>query len=176
MSSIPKKLFWMLGYNNLSIILEQERRHWLLKTDKNKRIQDKLTGDMFQGQIDNIGSDVVIESQKLPYKYTITSSIKFDDDAANDVLSINNSAFPHSAMVNGLMFARIMSTNYAYGNNDINHYKIKFENAEKCIIPFHQKKYMQILGLKHQPFQLLRFLTEIQEHIQSQNHSDLLLT
>lgn len=136
MSSIPKKLFWMLGYNNLSIILEQERRHWLLKTDKNKRIQDKLTGDMFQGQIDNIGSDVVIESQKLPYKYTITSSIKFDDDDANDVLSINNSAFPHSAAVNGLMFARIMSTNYAYGNDDINHYKIKFENAEKCILPF----------------------------------------
>ena len=34
------------------------------------------------------------------------------------------------------MFARIMSTNYAYGNDDINHYKIKFENAEKCILPF----------------------------------------
>ena len=136
MSSIPKKLFWMLGYNNLSIILEQERRHWLLKTDKNKHVQDKLTGDMFQGQIDNIGSDVVIESQKLPYKYTITSSIKFREDAANDILSINNSAFPHSAAVNGLMFTRIVSTNYAYGNDDINHYKIIFKNAKKCILPF----------------------------------------
>ena len=66
---IPKKIYWMLGYNNLSIILEQERRHWLMKTDKNKQIQDSLTGDIFHGTVDNLGSDIIIESKKLPYKY-----------------------------------------------------------------------------------------------------------
>lgn len=138
MSNIPKKLFWMLGYNNLTIILEQERRHWLLKTDKNKQVQDKITGDVFQGKVDNTGSDVVIESQKLPYKYTIAPEITFTEASANDVLTPVNSAFPHSAAVNGFMFERIISTNYRYGDgdDDFNHFKIKFENAVECILPF----------------------------------------
>lgn len=136
---IPKKLFWMLGYNNLSIILEQERRHWLMKTDNKKQIQDTLTGDIFQGQLDNIGSDIIIESQKLPYKYDYTSDVVFGLVNVDKILKITNSAFPHSAMVNGLMFARIISTNYPYasgGSLEYNHYKIRFDNAETCIIPF----------------------------------------
>ena len=56
----------MLGYNNLSLILDQERKHWLMKTDKKKQVQDKTTGDLFQSQIDNIGSDIIIETEKLP--------------------------------------------------------------------------------------------------------------
>lgn len=132
---IPKKLFLMLGYNNLSFILEQERKHWLMKTDEKKQIQDKATGALFQGQIDNIGSDIIIESEKLPYKYDFITDITFNSDAASKILSINNCAFPHSAMVNGLMFARIISTNYSLDNFGVN-YKIKFTGAEKCIIPF----------------------------------------
>ena len=136
---IPKKLFWMLGYNNLSLILDQERKHWLMKTDKKKQIQDKLTGDMFQGQIDNIGSDIIIESEKLPYKYDFISEISFATTGIQYILGISNSAFPHSAMVNGLMFTRILSTNYPHavdGELQYNHYKIKFTDAKTCIIPF----------------------------------------
>lgn len=136
---IPKKIFWMLGYNNLAILLEQERRHWLMKTSKNKQIQNTLTGDLFQGQVDNIGSDVILESKKLPYKYDYIPNIKFDSSSPEKILEICNSAFPHSAMVNGLLFARITSTNFPYsinGRMEFNHYKLKFENAETCIIPF----------------------------------------
>lgn len=136
---IPKKLLWLLGYNNLSIILEQERRHWLMKTDSNKQIQDSLTGDIFQGQIDNIGSDIIIESQKLPYKYDFKNDITFELVNADKILTITNSAFPHSAAVNGLMFARIISTNFPYNTNGsltYNHYKIRFDDAELCILPF----------------------------------------
>jgi hypothetical protein len=135
---IPKKIMRLLGYNNLSVILEQERRHWLLKTDNKKQIQDKLTGDIFQGQLDNIGSDVIIESRKLPYKYDFTSEITFGLTNADKILTVTNSAFPHSAAVNGFMFARIISTNFPYvdGGLDYNHYKLKFTNAVECILPF----------------------------------------
>ncbi len=135
---IPNKLMRLLGYNNLSIILEQERRHWLMKTDNKKQIQDKTTGDIFQGQLDNIGSDVIIESRKLPYKYDYTTDITFGLSNADKILNVTNSAFPHSAAVNGFMFARITSTNFPYNDNPVtyNHYKIKFTNAEECILPF----------------------------------------
>lgn len=129
----------MLGYNNLAILLEQERRHWLMKTSKNKQIQNTLTGDLFQGQLDNIGSDIIIESKKLPYNYDYIPKIEFKVTGPDKILEICNSAFPHSAMVNGLLFARITSTKFPYSNNgslEYNHYKLKFENAETCIIPF----------------------------------------
>lgn len=130
----PNKIIWLLGYNNLSLILDEERKHWLMKTDKKKQIQDRLTGDLFQGQIDNIGSDIIIESEKLARK-SVVSEITFKTQLANRVFEISSSVFPHSAMVNGLLFARIVSTNYSldfFGAN----YKIKFTNAEECIIPF----------------------------------------
>lgn len=136
---IPNKLLRLLGYNNLSVILEQERRHWLLKTDNNKQIQDKLTGDIFQGKVDNIGSDVILESKKLPYKYDFTSDITFGLSNADKILNVTNSAFPHSACVNGLMFARIISTNFPYVQDGVlvhNHYRIRFNNAVECILPF----------------------------------------
>ena len=139
---IPNKIYWMLGYNNLALILEQERRHWLMKTDKNKQIQDSLTGDIFKGTLDNLGSDIIIESKKLPIKNAFISDITFALENVDKILDINSSVFPQSASVNGLMFARIISTNYPYtmSENDStlrkNHYKIKFLNAEECIIPF----------------------------------------
>lgn len=136
---IPKKIHWMLGYDSLAVILEQDRKHWLMKTDKKKQIQDKLTGDLFQGQIDNLGTDIIVESRKLPYKFDFINEIKFQTSGADKVFGINNSVFPHSSSVNGLMFMRILSTNFPKSiNGELrhNHYKIRFYNAEKCIIPF----------------------------------------
>ena len=137
---IPKKIFWMLGYNNLSLILDQERKHWLMKTDKKKQVQDKTTGDLFQSQIDNIGSDIIIETEKLPYKFDFIPEIKFNTQNVDYILEVANSAFPHSAMVNGLMFTRIKSTMYPYeetdGSTTYKHYKIKFTDAKECTILF----------------------------------------
>ena len=139
----PDKLLRVLGYNNLSIILMQERRHWLMKTDVNKQIQDSITGDVFQGRVDNTGSDITVESKKLPYKYDYAANIEFALNHADDILDIGISALPHSAAVNGLMYTRIKSITYQYDNTSTDpptttyaNYKIKFTNATECIIPF----------------------------------------
>ncbi|MBR1987874.1 MAG: hypothetical protein IKA36_02420, partial [Clostridia bacterium] len=71
------KIQWTIGYSNLSLILEQDRKHWLMKTDKKKQIQDKYTGDMFLGQIDNIGSDILLTTEKLPILNKVTKSIGY---------------------------------------------------------------------------------------------------
>ena len=142
----PNKLLRVLGYNNLSIILMQERRHWLMKTSANNQIQDKDTGDIYQGRVDNTGTDIVIESKKLPYKYDYTNDIKFALPHAEDILDIYISALPHSSTVNGLMYTRILSTRYEYGYDDerqvalYGNYKLRFENAHECIIPFAASK------------------------------------
>ena len=78
----------MLGYNNLSLILDQERKHWLMKTDKKKQVQDKTTGDLFQSQIDNIGSDIIIETEKLPYKFDFIPEIKFNTQNVDYILGL----------------------------------------------------------------------------------------
>ena len=56
------KLHWYLGYNALALMTEQERKHWLLKTDKKKTLIDPVTRDQYIGQIDNMGSDIIIET------------------------------------------------------------------------------------------------------------------
>src|SRR5574344_1046862 len=132
-------MYWFLSYNNMSFILEQERKHWLMKTNKKKQIQDKHTGDMFQGQIDNIGSDVIVETEKLPYTYKSSKSIKFLNPAGNKILDIEPSALTYSSSVNGLMFTRILSTSFPLNvDGEIVHknYKIKFKKCSTCIIPF----------------------------------------
>ena len=40
MNKIPNKIEYHLGYKNLGLILDQERKHWLMKTDKKNIIQD----------------------------------------------------------------------------------------------------------------------------------------
>lgn len=132
---IPKKLIWLLGYNNLATILEQDHAHWLMKTDKQKQFQDKA-GNIYQGQINNIGPDIIIESEKLPYVNDVTEDIKFTTSNVARVLEVTPSVFPHSATVNGLMFARITSVNANSDDSTIAHYKLVFNNVEKCIIPF----------------------------------------
>lgn len=136
---IPNKIYWFLGYNNLAFILEQERKHWLMKTDKKIHVQDNYTGSIYQGLVDNIGSDIVLESEKLPIDNSIIQSLKYRDPNVDDILTAYNSAFTYSGMVNGFMFARIKSITYPYPTgNTVEHknYKIKFENCETCFIPF----------------------------------------
>ena len=136
---IPNKINWFMGYNSLAIILEQEKKHWMLKTDKKKQLQDNKTGDMFQGQIDNLGSDIIIETEKLPIKNDIVQSISFEHPSAEKILSISPSAFPYSSEVNGLMFSRITSTNFPWKvgtETQFKHYKLKLENCETCSLLF----------------------------------------
>lgn len=137
--SIPNKILWLLGYNNLAFVLEQERQHWLLKTDKKKQIQDKITGDMFQGQIDNIGSDIILNTEKLPITNNAVSSIKYNTTGISRILELQSSAFTYSSCVNGLMFARIISSSYPVtinGEIQYKNYKLQMTNCVKCIIPF----------------------------------------
>ena len=136
---IPNKILWYLGYNNLALMLEQERKHWLLKTDKRKQIQDKATGDIFEGEIDNRGSDIKVRSSKLSIKSTIIPTLSFVDDSANKILDFANAAFPFSMGMKGFMFARITSINYPFGSlNDIHYknYRVVFENAVKRTLAF----------------------------------------
>lgn len=133
----PNKIHWFLGYNNLALIMRQDMQHWLMKTDKVKQIQDTKTNSMFQGEINNLGTNIVIGSEKLPYDYTNYNSIKFMEDAGNKILTPQLSAFPYSAAVNGLMFERITSINYQI-DPSIAHtsYSIKLKNVEEVILPF----------------------------------------
>ena len=136
---LPKKLYMFLGYNNLSLILEQERKHWLLKTDKKKQLQDKNTGDVFQGVVDNIGSDIILETEKLPVKNDIIQHISYANPSVSKILGFDNSAFTYSPTVNGLMFARILSTQFPMEMNGVvqyKHFKLKLKDCETCIIPF----------------------------------------
>lgn len=136
---IPNKIEMFMGYNNLALILEQERKHWLLKTDKRKQLQDKVTGDVFQGQIDNLGSDVIIESEKLPIKNDVVQSIKYMDDNVHRILNVDYAAFTHSTQVDGLMIARMTSILFPYDNGGktvYKNYKLRLKNCEEVYIPF----------------------------------------
>lgn len=136
---IPNKIELFMGYNNLALVLEQEKKHWLMKTDKSKQLQDKVTGDIFQGYIDNLGSDIKIESEKLPIKNSIVQSIKYLDTNVNKILNIDYPAFPYSSQVNGLMIARIISTTFPYKigtEYSYKHYKLRLKNCEIVYIPF----------------------------------------
>ena len=134
--STPNKIQWFLGYNRLNLILEQERKHWLLKTDKKKMFQDTKTGSTFQGQIDNMGSDIILETEKLPLQNDIISSITYQNTKVSKVLEIDVSKFPYCSMVNGLMIARVASSSYQSKPGKYQNYKLRLENCEECIIPF----------------------------------------
>ena len=139
MNNIPNKIMWYLGYNNLGLILEQERKHWLLKTDKLKQAQDKTTGDIFQGQIDNIGTDIIVESEKLDIRNNILPTLKFQDEGCNSIFDFADAAFPFSYEMRGFSFARITSINYPYESSDElqnKNYKICFENANTVNLVF----------------------------------------
>ena len=136
--SIPKKILHYLGYNTLGLMMDQDRKHWLMRVDKNKSIQDKNTGEIFRGVIDNAGSDIVIESQKSPVTYEWFASMKYENENLSYILEPCNSAFTFSISVVGLMFARIKSINYPSSITNPNHriYRMKLDNCEECIIAF----------------------------------------
>lgn len=133
----PNNILWVLGTNGLSFLMDQERKHWLLKTDKNIETQDDVTGDVFHGQLDNQGSRIVIESAKTPKKKNVLSEIQFADAGLNEILSPAYSAFTYNTSVNGLLFARINSIGYMF-NETVRekNYRLEFTNAEEIMIPF----------------------------------------
>ena len=139
--STPNKMTWYVGTNGLSFILDQERKHWLMKTDKKKQVQDDETGDLFQGQIDNRGSNVIIESEKSSYKTSVLNELELVPNLLNEILTPAYSAFTYSSEVNGLMFGRILSMSYPEEDDNssiINYrnYRITFSNATEIIVPF----------------------------------------
>ena len=54
----PKELMFVLGRNHLGFLLDQERKHWLLKTDKKARLpEDKNLKNEVDTIFNNIDSD-----------------------------------------------------------------------------------------------------------------------
>lgn len=127
------KTKWVVGCAGLSILLEQDRRHWLLKTDKLLQVQD-TTGAMYQGQVDNDGNRIRLETQKLSEIHQTITDFEFSGDNVADVLAASNSALPFSYQVNGMACVRITSPQYNYNSTKFN-YKIQFTNASIVYIP-----------------------------------------
>lgn len=152
---LPNKMHWFLGYQSLGLILDQERKHWLLKTDKKKQLIDPQTGNTFQGQIDNLGSDIIIETEFSPSLYSEIASLKYveeEDAHLSKIFENSGSTFPYCSEINGLGFARVVSVNYptsvdvddlsdeewvlGTGTNPFKHYRLLFKNCETIILPF----------------------------------------
>lgn len=133
------KVIHVANSNTLAFILSQERKHWLLKTDKMKQTQDKTTGDLFEGKVDNRGSEIVVSTEKLPYRTSNLSDIIFRPSTVSKIVSPAYSSLTYSSTMNGLMFARIESMVYPYSVEDqtiYKNYKIEFTNAKEIIVPF----------------------------------------
>lgn len=134
---LPKKILWLLGQSSLATILEQDRKHWLLKTDKNKQVQDRNTGDIFRGQIDNIGTDIMIETRKELEGNLNILKMKFEDDGLNHIFESDYASFPYSAGINGFMASKITSINYPTENeNTVKHYRLQFTNYREITLLF----------------------------------------
>lgn len=144
-----KNLHWYLGYNSLALLTEQERKHWLMKTDKRKQLIDPVTGDQYQGQIDNIGSDIVIETEKMATKHSTLMNLSLVENL-RFIFSLEPSAFTYCSQVSNFNFLRITSINYPTDelleDVDINelaasdvsykNYRIRFEGVQRVLIPF----------------------------------------
>mgnify|MGYP007056155210 CR=1 FL=1 len=127
-----KKTHWFLGYNSLGIITEQERKHWLLKTDKKKSLIDPVTGDTYVGQLDNLGSDIIIETEKTSTHYGSLKQLSFDNNM-DYIFDISPSAFPYNCYVNSFAFARIASINYPTNLNMEDY--VDIESYKKAVVP-----------------------------------------
>ena len=127
-----KKLQLLLGYSNLAILMEQDRRHWLMKTDKKLQTQNASDGSIFQGVIDNQGSYIDISTMKFPYVNVVLVD-KLPEKIA-EIFELTHSALPYSYEVNGMYMSRIISTQYRYTTGNKN-YKVRFENCTEVLIP-----------------------------------------
>ena len=107
----PNVIKWYLGSCTLAMLMDQDRKHWLKKTDKTKQVQDKITGDIFQGRIDNLGSDIIIETEKLPMVDQLVNKAKFNDQSLINAFELGSSVFPFIPEMNGLEMIRIKSIN-----------------------------------------------------------------
>lgn len=132
------KIYNFVGYNNLGLILEQERKHWLLKPDAKLNVQDSATGSIFQGKMENLGNEVIVETNKTN-AYTGSDMFQFVNDMFNVVLEPLSSALPYNNALNGLMYECIISSKVAYVDNNVTsykNYKVKFTNCTEVLIPF----------------------------------------
>lgn len=125
-----------MGISSLTIILEQERKHWLMHTWKKNTVQDKQTGETFIGIVDNKGSHIDIESSKLGVQYNILSEVRFTDNEMNNVLTTDISPFPYSSGMDGALIQRIISSQYVISSDSRQNYSIKFTDCEVVTIPF----------------------------------------
>ena len=130
----PKHIKWYLGASSYAMILEQERRHWLMKTDKEKQVQDDITGDVFHGTIDNMGSDIVIETEKLYTKDIVVHEGTFSSENVSDVLSLASSVFSYIPMMNGLHFMRLKSINLMI-ETTYHNFRLVLKNVKTAYIP-----------------------------------------
>ena len=125
------KIYNFVGYNNLGLILEQERKHWLLKPDAKLNVQDSATGSIFQGKMENLGNEVTVETNKTN-AYTGSDMFQFVNDMFNVVFEPLSSALPYNNALNGLMYECIISSKVAYVDNNVTsykNYKVKFTNC-----------------------------------------------
>lgn len=139
------KMFIYSGANTMRILMDQERKHWLMKTDKSKTLQDKETGDMFKSVIDNNGGEIILSTEKLTDSNDFIQTLAFDTHASSgsDILEFQTSAFTYSPSVNGLTFARIKASKYPYsygGSVQYFNYKIKFTDCEIITLLFGTSK------------------------------------
>jgi len=130
----PKKIKWYLGASSFAMIMEQDRKHWLLKTDKTKKVQDTVTGDVFQGRIDNLGSDIIIETEKLYTKDVVVNKGTFSSENVSDVFDLAKSVWSYIPEMNGLHFLRLKSINLLM-NDEYHNFRLKLSNVEECYIP-----------------------------------------
>ena len=130
----PKKIKWYLGASSLAMLFEQDRQHWLMKTDRIKQTQDTKTGDIFQSQIDNLGSDIIIETEKFGVSDIVTKNGEVFP-SFTDVFTIEKSVFPYTPMLNGLHFLRIKSINIEHGSVTYNNFRMILHDVEPVFIP-----------------------------------------
>ncbi len=130
----PNKIYWYLGASGLATIMEQERKHWLLKTDKTKSVQDPFSGDQFIGTIDNLGSQILIETEKTSTEDSVVRDATFSSENVANVLSLENSVFGHISEMNGLKFARLKSINLSI--SDVYHnFRLALNNCTVVYMP-----------------------------------------
>ena len=130
----PRKIKWYLGANSFAMIMEQDRKHWLLKTDRTKQVQDTVTGDVFKGQIDNMGSDIIIETEKSYTQDAVVHNATFSAENVADVFDLASSVFPFIPEMNGLHFLRMKSINLMV-NGEYHNFRLVLTNVKECYIP-----------------------------------------
>ena len=117
------------------MMLEQERRHWLLKTSAINQVQDKITGDMFRGRIENLGSDIIVETEKLPTTDVLVHDGTFSAENVSDVFEIAKSGLPFIPKLNGLHFTRLTSINLMTSPDVYHNFRFVLRNCEAIYVP-----------------------------------------